>query len=444
MVPDLRYLARCSPSTLTTVVGNSASTLLHLINSSIRTKVVSSSASLYDPLSQYRTTLETVFSDLTSSEPPNRTWALHVLHTLIKTPASYVIIDVPSITYRLIATSLTDPESYVHTAVVPVLVELARRAPFPVVTILGDAFVDVDEQSLKLGNGKVADNSELQLLQAVDFRLRVGEVLNSIVCDQTVWGHTTEMKTRYRVSKRVFEACLFVAGRRGQRAETLAVRTELAGEQLRLHQEGEAAWGGPIPSVFPTSDPDAENGAKYDAMLRLIQGWEQTGVEEDLRVRASALSILSTILEHHLALMRQPMLDASLQIVVSILTMETSIRSSIVRRACVMVVMGLLKALNGALEDGKDLLVNMSIKQQDEIRRTMSWIMSEDEDDLVKDHAANVIEGLETLEMGKLYNIRNGMWRTGPNLGLHENLRGLLVTPTTVGKENRTMVEEIE
>ena len=125
--------------------------------------------------------------ELQSSDPPNRTWALNTVHSMLKNSAAFPVIDVPSLTHILISSSLADPESYVHLAAIPVLVTMAVHAPKPVVGILVDAFVDVDERSLKLARGKQTEEKERGLKNALDLRLRVGEVLNTFTGGYGFW-----------------------------------------------------------------------------------------------------------------------------------------------------------------------------------------------------------------------------------------------------------------
>ena len=165
-------------------------------------------------------------------------------------------------------------------------------------------------------------------------------------------------------------------------------------------------------------------------------------------MRASAFSVLSCVLEKRLELLSQVTVDAALQMVLLIVTMETGQAKGILRRAAVLVVMGLLKGMDELLEDGKESAAGLEVKQTTEVERVMQWVRDEDGDGMVRDHANSVIEGLETWKMKKLYKIRDQGMGLGPNLGLDgQLLQGLKIQPLAAQRESGRkglMVEEIE
>ncbi|KAH7114265.1 hypothetical protein B0J11DRAFT_561916 [Dendryphion nanum] len=392
-----------------------------------------------DPLSKHRETLKTALEDLTSPEPPNRTWALSAIRKLISDSFTFPLIDVPSTTHMLLNASIADPESYVHTAAVPVLVDLATLAPKPTLRILTDTFVDVDERSLRL-------KKEKEIEQALDFRLRVGEVLSNFVMEDSYWQSTTNISTRHSSIKLLVESMLSLASRRGQRKKTLQTRLHIAELERIEQEEGEAAWEGPIPNLL---DPDGEAAEQpdRDTLVKIVQGWADTGIEEDVRVRSSALSILSVIMEKRLEFLSQVTVDAGLQMVLQILLVETGDVKGILRRAAVLVVMGLLRAMDALLEAGTDNPIGLGLRQASEVERVVKWVRDEDMDGLVRSHAESVIEGLETWRMKTLYKIGNAGISLDANLGLEGTLRGLNVNPLAHkdGRGKRgPIVEEIE
>ncbi|PSN72967.1 hypothetical protein BS50DRAFT_174617 [Corynespora cassiicola Philippines] len=435
VIDPLQYISISQPSLpIQPLLRNAAANLLQILDPE------ASRGAPSDPLAEHRETLKTAMADLTSPEPPNRTWALSAIRKLIKDQASFTLIDVPSTTHMLLSASVADQESYVHTAAIPVLVDLAIRAPNPTLRILVDAFVDIGEQSLRL-------RKEKEIQEALDFRLRVGEILNNIVLGDDFWRSGGDAATKHRNLKMIVEATLSLASRRGKRKKTLSVRSDLLLAEQKLQEEGEAAWGGPIPNLL---DPDAENPAEQkerDELLKIVQGWEDTGIEEDVRIRASALSILGNIFERRLELLSQVTVDAGLQMVIMILSVETVEAKGILRRAAVLVVMGLLRGMDDLLEYGRESRAGLGTRQTDEVERVIAWVRSEDNDGLVRDHAASVIEGLETLRMKKVYKIRDEGLRLGPDLGLSGNLRGLDIQPVieeSKSEKRGPVIEEIE
>jgi hypothetical protein len=430
-----------APAPISPLIINSAKNLLQLL----QPPRISTQTRDTDAATSARATLKTILTDLTSSEPPNRTWALDALRKFMQDPTTFAVMDIPSMAHLLLSASLSDPESYVHTAAVPVLVDLALLAPNPAVGIYVDAFIDVDEASLKLSRGKQTDEKSLELQHALDFRLRVGEVLNTFVLSDAFFYAQKDSGTKRKCLQRISNAGLSLASRRGTRTQTLSARTHLAQVEQERQNEAETAWGGPIPNLLDPEGADAEDEAERDALLKIVQGWEDTGIEEDVRVRASALSVLATIVEHRLVFLRQVTVDAALQMVLLIVSMERSEAQALVRRAAIMVVMGLLRGLDGMLGDGKEEDVGLNITQQNEVERVLRWVGTEDTDALVRDHAGSVLEGLETWRMKKLYQFKEQQGLAlSANLGLEGSLRGLQVQPSTntAGNEKRKMVVE--
>jgi hypothetical protein len=392
-----------------------------------------------DPLSKDRALLKSALTDLTSPDPPNRTWALTTLLKLLRNPVSFPLIDIPSTTHMLLSASISDPESYVHSAAIPVLVSLAVLAPHPTLRIIVDAFVDIDERSLRL-------KKEQDIVEALDFRLRVGEVLDNFVLAEDFWD-TGDRIQRYGSVKMIVEATLSLASRRGQRKQTQSKRDQLANIARLEQEEGEEAWGGPIPNLLDPEGEDPASQQERDALLKIVKGWENTGIEEDVRVRASALSVLSLVVEKRLEFTSKVEVDAGLQMVLQIVAIERGEEKAILRRAAVMVVMGLLRGMDAELEDGKDRTVGLGMKQAEEVERVLKWVCGEDTDELVRSHAESVLEGLENWNMKRLFKFRDEGFNLNADLGLEGNLRGLHVRPTKEGHNVRPrgmIVEEIE
>ncbi|KAF2747407.1 hypothetical protein M011DRAFT_467907 [Sporormia fimetaria CBS 119925] len=433
LAPSLEYLSQPQAGKpMSPLVVNAATNVLHLLQPTNSTP-----GQKEDPKVQYRATLKSALTELHSPEPPNRTWALSELRKLVQNPDAFAIIDVPSITHLLLSVSLADAESYVHLAAIPVLVALAIRAPNPTVRILIDAFVDIEERSLRL-------RKEQDIQEAVDFRLRVGEVLNQFITEDDYWVRGDNISTRFPTLKMILDAALSVSSRRGQRKKTLAKRDALAEAERKETEEAEAAWSGPIPNLL---DPEAEDLAaqrERDALLKIVQGWEETGSEEDVRIRASALSVLSTVMEHRLELLSQVSVDASLQMVLQILVIETGVAKAILRRSAVLVILGLLRAMDALLENGREATAGLSMKHTEEVEKVIGWVSDEDGDELVRGHAHTVLEGLETWRMKKLFKAGDGQSKIGSSFGLEGGLQGLSVNLSNADRKRRAIVEEIE
>lgn len=251
--------------------------------------------------------------------------------------------------------------------------------------------------------------------------------------------------------KLVLDAVLLIASRRGQRKQTLSTRTALATLERQKQEEAEAAWGGPIPNLLNAEAENPDDQADRDALLKILSGWEDTGIEEDVRIRASAMSILGALMEERVALLKQASVDAGLQMVLQILVIERGDEKAILRRAAVLVVLGLLKGMDEELEKGRETDAGLGMKQTEEVERVLRWVRDEDGDMLVRGHAEAVLEGLETWRMKKLFRLRDEQQAMfGANLGLHESLQGLSVKPsissegTQAASPRRPVIEEIE
>jgi hypothetical protein len=112
-----------------------------------------------------------------------------------------------------------------------------------------------------------------------------------------------------------------------------------------------------------------------------------------------------------------------------------------------MIVMGLLRGLDGLSKAGEETSVGLGMTQQNEVERVLKWAGAEDADALVRDHAASVLEGLDTWRMRKLYQVRDQGLALGPDLGLEGSLRGLAVQPEVNKDSNgkrKLIVEELE
>ncbi|KZM27795.1 uncharacterized protein EKO05_0001351 [Ascochyta rabiei] len=445
----LQYLVHHSHEGLVSpVIVNSASSLLQLLTSTAPSS--DPSRANVDALAEHRIVLKEALQELTSPEAPNRTWGLSTLLKVIQNTYSFPVIDVPLTTYLVLSASLADAESYVHTAAMPVLVALALRTPHPVINILVEALLDVDERSFKLSKGRMTEEKEQALQEALDYRLRVGEVLNSVILDNDFWQSSSDREIKHTSLQRIASACLSIASRRGQRQKTQSLRQAISLQIVQQQEEEEAAWGGPVPNVFEADEKTwAADRSDYEALSKIVKGWEGKGMEEDVRIRASAMSILGTIFEKRMQFVGQATIDAGLQIVLLILTMETAEAFFLLRRAAVLVVMGLLRALDEQLGAGRHSDVGLGVRQQDEVERVLRWTKDGDGDELVRDHAESVMEGLETLQMKKLYRMRDEGVRLGPDLGLEGGLRGLTVRPEVGGRQERQgrarmVVEEME
>ncbi|KAF2813567.1 uncharacterized protein BDZ99DRAFT_568740 [Mytilinidion resinicola] len=436
----------------TAAINNAAENLLSIL-SSTQTSI----SPFTDPLAHLRSTLSTALSELQSNEPPICAHALSTIKNLASSADSSHIIDIPSSTHAIISLSLSHPDSYVYTAAIPPLISLAALHPALVTNILKTTFLDADESTLKpLSSSQPThagdDGAEIDKITAsLDLRLRVGETLSEILSAPSIWARPTPDATRALHS--IIDASLTLASRRGPlRPDTFAARDGLAAAQARSHREAEEAWGGDVPSLSslslsaPASDPGlTSHPHDSELVARIVNGWQDTGMEEDIRMRASALAILGKAFEARWGNgITQDELDRAIEIVLGCLVLERGVERAILRRAAVLVVLGVLKGL----ESGSGG-VRLAVEKWAEVERVLKRVGADDEDGLVRGYVGVVLERLETWRREVWFGMRGGGGEqaglgrlTG---GLEGGLRGLAIKPGDgKGGQGRSMVEEVE
>jgi hypothetical protein len=352
-----------------------------------------------------------VTADLTSELPPIRTSAIHALQRLIKTPS--VAIDTPAITLLLLNQIRSEPDEYVHLAAIAALSTLAtaRDAGF-VVRTTASAFQDADEAA------------------GVDQRLRVGEALAAIVDALTSPDRQHRLATAPATQdllRRVAEAATAVAGRRGRRDREA---NELAAAKAR-QRDAEREWGGEVPDLAalqraggaPADDGRTAREAEEDGLAqRVLDAWQDTGGEEDARLRASALGVLARALERAGGAMAPATVRAAAEVALGALGggLDAGEGRAIVRRAAVLVFMAHLLAVNE-----EAAVATLDAETWAAVEGALERTREGDEDALVRSHAADVLESLEAWRMGRIAAAaREGGGLGGGVLGL-TSVRGL-------------------
>lgn len=348
------------------------------------------------------------------SPPPVRAEGLSLLQPLItnNSPA----LDIPA-TLILMSSLLQDEESYINLMVIKIFTLLANKHPKTVTKELVDHFVDADETA------------------SVDTRLRFGEALVQVIerLGETFTGDTAQQ---------VAEALLSTAGRRGHRPKT--EKKQLKDERLQQMRQkrAEDEWGGQVPDLADEEEPE-EDAATKEILAQIIKGWDSKRGSEDIRIRASALSILATAIETNVAGVGPTLVTASVDLCANTLTMEAGVEAGILRRSAVLVILSFVMALNKAKETGWRVGFGLTPESQEDITRVLQYVAGTDNDGLVRQHAEDVIETLENWSVGSLVsNVRENESATLTKLA------GLSVDPSRValgGPGNaKPRVEEIE
>lgn len=349
------------------------------------------------------------------SPPPVRAEGLNLLQTLItqNSPA----LDIQAI-LTLMSSLLQDNEDYINLRVIKIFTQLANRHSKTVTKEILEHYVDVNE------------------VASVDTRLRFGEALLQVI------ERLGEMFTG-ETAQQVAEALLSAAGRRGYRPKTEEKRKK--DERLRQlkQQRAEKEWGGKVPDLDDEEDEETEEEKTNKELLtQIVSGWDSKKGSEDIRIRASALSILAVGIETNLPGVGPTLVTASVDLSVNILTMELGIETGILRRSAVLVILSFVRALNKAKEMGKSVGFGLTEESQQDIKRVLSYVAEMDNDELVRQHSRDVVESLENWRLSSFVSQARV-----PDANL-SRLAGLSVNPEGAVAANlttaRPKIEEID
>jgi len=281
--PSVRYFCAGGNKSIPASLTQSARNLITLIEDSLTATSNKNASPSSDPHLRDRQTHSTAMNNLTSPLPPVRAEALHNLHNLIN--ANSPIIDIPATAVLLITIVKTDPEEFVYLNAIKTLTALAFREPRMVSRLILDAYVDPDEKALEEGG--------------IDGRLRIGEAIVRIVEGYAQAGDNNNA-IRIGPIRMIINSAITIAGRRGGKHKTADVRAKAAQLEGMKRRESELSRN-PRFSFDMGQDTIGADGEtmtpEHEALERIVKGWEDTGIEEDVRVRASALSILGRVLE---------------------------------------------------------------------------------------------------------------------------------------------------
>ncbi|OAQ99004.1 hypothetical protein LLEC1_07100, partial [Akanthomyces lecanii] len=325
------------------------------------------------------------------SPPPIIAEGLKLLSGLIT--AQSPILDITAITV-LLSNLLKENEDYINLQVVRMFTQLADKHPKTTMRELLDNYLDAQEKS------------------TTDTRLRFGEALVQVIerLGQTFTGD---------IAQQTGETLLSIAGRRGYRPKTLARQAKE--ERMRKLKDEKRARQEAAGLLPPPEDEDEEmnvddeeelteeDKAKNDVLAQIIQGWESKRGSEDLRMRTSALSILGAALESHLRGVGPVIASASVDL-----------------------------CLHEEESSSPSLGFGLTAESRADIQRSLEYIAATDNDGLVREHARDVIESLETWRVTSML-----PRATDAGSGL-ARLAGLEVNPVSDFGQQRPRIEEIE
>jgi hypothetical protein len=363
--PSLEYLssAKDIDPNLTSLAVNISSLLL------IHAPTSETGGSTPTPLAeQQRETYATALSYLRDPLIPVRAHGLHLLRQLILARSS--IIDVSN-TARLLITMLKDSDSFVYLNVVKCLAALTDRHSKTVTRMLVSAYLN---EADVLGLGEKL---------SLDERLRIGEALLGTVqkLGQALVAETAEV---------VAQGVLAVISRRRANPNPPPPPKQGDGEGMDIDIDIDPETG---EKLTPAQLAQREHAAK------IVAGWADTP-HEDLRIRASALSILGAAVQTNPSGLGPRVLNEVLDTALAILTQETTAESAILRRAAVAAVNAVLNALVKADEEDREGRTwrtdvwKVLQRRVNDIRRVLGYVRVTDVDGLVREQAGAVEENL--------------------------------------------------
>lgn len=341
----------------------------------------------------------------TDSPPPVRVQGLDLISGLVKNNSS--VLDIPALLV-LFSTILQDSDEYIYLRVIKSFTELSRKHPKAVTKDLIDHYVDPNED---------AD---------LDQRLRFGEALLQVL-------QSSPSSFAGEFAQPVCEGLLSIAGRRGHRPKTEQEQGKRNRLKKRKDKDAEEAWGGEVPQF--EDDPTPED----EILARIVSGWESKRGTEDVRIRASALSILGSVIEMHVAGIGSTMISATIDLSIHILTLEPEAEKGILRRSAILLIMSFVRALDEAQSEGRKLGFGFVGQSLDDVQRILQYVEATDNDGLVRQHARDVVEGLQTWQTNSILPPRNEQVEI-------QELAGLSVNPLRGNSDSavRPRIEEIE
>lgn len=408
----LAYIATPTTS-IPSSLSMAATNLSSLFASEASVPMSSATQPAIDPHSEDRKTQSLAFTYLTDPLVPVRNQGLSLLSNLISSRSP--VLDIPT-TSVLLLSLLQDEDEFIYLNAIKSLSLLALKHPKTVVKILMARYVDQEEE------------------MGLDQRLRLGEALLRTVEDlgEVVVGD---------IAKVVGQGLIDVAGRRGKRRKAEAEKHETAKQKKRKNEEAEEAWGGEVPSL----GEDSEHDVVSEGIAKVVEGWEGKDAEEDVRIRTSALSVLGTAIETNVAGLGSTITSTAVDVAIAILTIESGDEKAILRRAAVLLILSLAKALEKARGEGRRLAFGFAGESLEEVIRVLHYIEATDRDDLVKGHTAALIESLDAWKSRSFLDASD-IDVSSPSARIilgSEGLAGLSVTPNILSK-SRPRVEEID
>ncbi|KAJ5423291.1 hypothetical protein N7491_008507 [Penicillium cf. griseofulvum] len=461
---DLDLLIPLLPSTLSKPATTSSMLLEIHLAAADETTVKAVPAHVLD-LDTHRQALANLNSDL----PPVQAEGLSLISKLIMN--SSPVIDVGS-TLTLLLSVITDTsktaanEEYAYLGAIKIVGTLASRHPRTVIKTLVEEYADRRER------------------RALDERLRIGESLLRTVQElgDALTGETANILGETMVS---------VAGRRGNKQRAQETRKKQLAKEKREQERARRKEKEPaMPEGWSISSGVAKAASELDLSdlhsddespeqsayaTNVVAAWaagaSTDDAPDDLRIRASAISILGSAINVNILGLGPVILSSAVELALATLTLEREPESAILRRASIILIFDILKALEAARETRGNQDIGFGFSLLDDVSssfaapygskmqgqstigniptmlRTLRFVEGSEEDGLARGNLRALIESLEAWSEKSL------MWGIGaqdsqdafnPQFGLSDRIAGLQVDPMAGGNTGRPRIEEIE
>ena len=447
--------------------GTTSSMLLEIHLASPDEATTKNKSTNISDLDTHRQALTNLNSDL----PPVQAEGFSLLSDLIK--KSSPVLDIPS-TLSLLVSVITDSsetsasEEFIYLNAIKLIGTLASRHPRTVVKTLVDRYADKDERA------------------TLDQRLKIGEALLRTVQDLGKYftGET---------SKILGDGMIAVAGRRGHKPQAQNSRRQQLEKEKRAEEreirrkerENAMPEGWSITSPIATAqneldkhlrdddEEDTETPEQATQSANILSAWAAGALSDeepdDLRVRASAISILASAVQTNLIGLGPSIASSAVDLALATVTLEPDPESAILRRASVVILLDILKALDTAREtrgsDGLGFGFSLSddtsrtdgagasgrgsatIGSLPRMLRALHFVEGRETDGISRGHLRVLIESLEAwMEKSLLWGIgAKGRQdeEDEPRLELGDRIAGLSVDPLA-GRDAGPKIEEID
>lgn len=441
--------------------GTTASMLLEIQIVSPEQKESSGKSSEVPDFELHRRALVNLNSDL----PPVQAEGFSLLSDLVK--KSSPVLDIPS-TLTLLLSIITDSsetvanDEFIYLNAIKLIGTLSSRHPRTVAKTLIERYIDRSETA------------------TLDHRLKVGEALLRTVQDlgEALAGETAKV---------LGEGLISVAGRRAQKPQARKNRQQMVEQETRKKEREErqkqkdavSGWTLSAPKILEEimDEDDSETDTPEQATnsANIISAWaagsSRDEEPDDLRVRASALSILATAIQTNIIGLGPLILSSAVDLALTTLILEPDEESAILRRASAVILLDMLKSLDDAREARGSQNIDFGFTLADESSRgfgganesrrgpttignipymlhTLAAVEARETDTIVRGHIRLLTESLETwIEKSLLWGVghHSGDVGDGPRLDLGEQIAGLRINPLAGRNETgRPIIEEIE